>query len=215
MIPHLISDRFQDALQISDASLDKIALDKIAEGWEMHKELFPEIHLKQAYRATSLSEHRIYMAHSIFKLKQDELQKLNEEYAYLAKRLNPVAVSHTIAIPRLIDPVDIETGNSTMMDTRPTELVAKDLEMIESCDYFIYDFRHAKASAGACMELFYAAYIAKIPTVVIVPEGTFKEEFSPWIQAHASYMAWDLDSAAEIINKKIKQTYTMVGQVSI
>lgn len=209
MIPHIKQNVLIDALRISGTALDTVALDKIQEGQEMYRDYMAGKPGRNPLSDTMLNECRIYMAHSIFNLKETELKKRNEEYVYLAKQLYPVATSSTIAVPRLIDPVDIETGKSEMMDTRPEELVAGDLKMIDSCDYFIYDFRQNKASAGACMELFYAANIRKIPTIVIVQEGMFAHDLSPWIQAHASYLAWHMNGAAEIINQKMKQHFSM------
>ncbi|EHM1384250.1 hypothetical protein KFS98_003737 [Salmonella enterica] len=212
MIPHVKFQTLADALRVSGTALDAIAMDKIQEGQEMHRDYVSSMATRVSLKDTTLMECRIYMAHSIFNLEEGQLKRQNEEYVYLAKHLDPVATSSAIAVPRLIDPVDIETGKSEMMDTRPEELVASDLKMIDSCDYFVYDFRRTKPSAGACMELFYASTVRKMPTIVIVPEGMFKHDLSPWIQAHASYLAWSMDSAAEIINQKMKQAFSFAGQ---
>ncbi|MCW6598786.1 hypothetical protein [Yersinia ruckeri] len=213
MILHSDSNVLIDALRISNTALDVIALDKISEGHEMRRDFMATNPNGKSEKSTpSLGEYRIYIAHSIFKLADAELKRLNEDYAYLAKRLYPITSTHLITVPRLIDPVDIETGASATRETRPEELVKGDLKMIESCDFFVYDFRHNKVSAGACMELFHASRVRNIPTIVLVQEGLFKDDLSPWIQAHASYLAWDMEGIADIINQKAKQAFTIVGR---
>lgn len=74
------------------------------------------------------------------------------------------------------------------------QLVEDDIADIDASDFVLAYYW--KAGTGTSMELAYAHYIAKIPTIVVVPD--FKS-VSPWVRYHADYLVESFEHAMKII----------------
>lgn len=74
------------------------------------------------------------------------------------------------------------------------KLVDDDIADIEAADYILAYYW--KTGSGSAMELAYNHYVARKPSVVVVPE--FKV-VSPWVRYHADYLVETFDHAMKII----------------
>lgn len=74
------------------------------------------------------------------------------------------------------------------------KLVDDDIADIESADYILAYYW--KTGSGSAMELAYNYYVARKPSVVVVPE--FKV-VSPWVRYHADYLVETFEHAMKII----------------
>lgn len=193
MISHLIENRFTDALQLTGSELDTVALNKITGSVTVGR---------------TLTESRIYMAHPIMGQSSDVLESIAEDYIRFAKSLSAINLRYSQVIPRLIDPSEIEVGFDDTMETNPQALVDGDLSMIDTCDILVYDFRQSRYSAGACMELFYASRILKIPTILVTDAAVGPNELSPWLRAHSTYITSDMEKAVDIANTILRRHFS-------
>ena len=73
-------------------------------------------------------------------------------------------------------------------------LVEDDITDIDGSDFVLAYYW--KPGTGSAMELAYAHYSAKIPTIVVVPD--FKT-VSPWTRYHADYLVEDFEQAVKIM----------------
>lgn len=74
------------------------------------------------------------------------------------------------------------------------KLVDDDIADIEAADYILAYYW--KTGSGSAMELAYNYYIARKPSVVVIPE--FKT-VSPWVRYHADYLVETFEHAMKII----------------
>lgn len=74
------------------------------------------------------------------------------------------------------------------------KLVDDDIQDINNADYILAYYW--KTGSGSAMELAYNHYVARKPSVVVVPE--FKV-VSPWVRYHADYLVETFDHAMKII----------------
>lgn len=74
------------------------------------------------------------------------------------------------------------------------KLVDDDIQDINNADYILAYYW--KTGSGSAMELAYNHYVARKPSVVVVPE--FKV-VSPWVRYHADYLVENFDHAMKII----------------
>lgn len=74
------------------------------------------------------------------------------------------------------------------------KLVDDDIQDINNADYVLAYYW--KTGSGSAMELAYNHYVARKPSVVVVPE--FKV-VSPWVRYHADYLVETFDHAMKII----------------
>lgn len=74
------------------------------------------------------------------------------------------------------------------------KLVDDDIADIQAADYILAYYW--KTGSGSAMELAYNHYVARKPSVVVVPE--FKV-VSPWVRYHADYLVETFEHAMKII----------------
>lgn len=73
-------------------------------------------------------------------------------------------------------------------------LVDEDIADIDASDFLLSYYW--KTGTGSAMEISYNYYVAKKPSIVVVPD--FKR-VSPWLRYHADYLVDDFDPAMKII----------------
>lgn len=74
------------------------------------------------------------------------------------------------------------------------QLVDEDIADINASDFLLAYYW--KTGTGSAMEISYNYYVAKKPSIVVVPD--FKR-VSPWLRYHADYLVEDFDHAMKII----------------
>lgn len=87
------------------------------------------------------------------------------------------------------------------------QLVEDDIADINASDFVLAYYW--KPGTGTSMELAYAHYVAKIPTIVVVPD--FKN-VSPWVRFHADYLVESFEHAIKLIKQTEARRTVRYGQ---